>query len=68
MYTYRTSSTTRPDNMELVMETEALGWEFMFIVSEHDQYGNRYYYWFRKPMHVQVDYQGKPTARVRAVC
>lgn len=46
MYRYRITSTSRGDDMELVTSTEEMGWEFFQIVPA----GNRYYYWFRKPL------------------
>ena len=56
MYRYRVTSTSRPDNMELVMGAESDGWELVQIVPQVEEIRNytttHYYYWFRKPLTV----------------
>lgn len=61
MYTYRITNSARPDNMELVMETESLGWELVYIVPD----GNRFVYWFRKPISNIVNWKNKTADRVQ---
>lgn len=61
MYTYRITNSARPDNMEMVMETESLGWELVHIVPD----GNRFVYWFRKPISHIVNWKHKTADRVQ---
>lgn len=47
MYTYRITTSTRGDRMDLVQETESMGYEFVQIVP--DTIDGVFHYWFRKP-------------------